>query len=358
MRTWIAPSRHNPATLLHHYCRRLAARAALGLLALVCAGCAAVGGAGDSLQQGILRPAGEGAQRISDVWWFMFAVGGIIYVIVMIALVGALLRRRNSEADVHAPETRGSRMFVLISGAAIPAVILVVLFILTLQTMSGLAQPARNDSLTIEVIGRQWWWEVRYPGYGFTTANEIHIPAGQPVQLRLTSADVIHSFWVPELHGKIDLLPGQTNSITLEADSAGAYRGQCAEFCGIQHTKMALYVIAENAGDFALWAEGQQQPAPRPADPVAQDGLQIFLGSSCVYCHTIRGTNANSNFGPDLTHIASRRTLGAGAAPNTRGHLAGWIIDSQSIKPGNKMPPMYLSSVELQALLAYMDTLQ
>jgi cytochrome c oxidase subunit 2 len=203
-----------------------------------------------------------------------------------------------------------------------------------------------------------WWWEVRYPDHEVTTANEIYIPAGQPVNFRLTTNDVIHSFWVPELNGKIDMIPGKTNTLWLQAAEPGIYRGLCTEFCGLQHAKMQYLVIAVPPNAFAQWVEQQRQPAPAPTDETTRLGQQIFLGSACVYCHAIRGTNASGQLGPDLTHIASRRTLGAGILPNNRGTLGGWTINSQHIKPGNRMPPMNLSGAELQALLDYLATLQ
>jgi cytochrome c oxidase subunit II len=212
--------------------------------------------------------------------------------------------------------------------------------------------------VVIEVIGHQWWWEVRYPHEGIVTANEIHIPAGQPVTLRLTSDDVIHSFWVPELHGKLDLNPQQTNTLILQADQPGAYRGQCAEFCGIQHAKMALLVVAQEPAAYAEWVSAQQLVPPPPNTELTEFGQQVFLGSACVYCHTVRGTNATGVLGPDLTHLASRRTLAAATVPNTRGYLAGWIVDPHGLKPGNKMPPTDMSAEELQALLAYLESLR
>ena len=193
----------------------------------------------------------------------------------------------------------------------------------------------------------------------FYTANEIHIPAGQTVTLHVTTADVIHSFWVPELHGKIDLIPGQTNTVTIEADKVGTYRGQCAEFCGAQHAHMAFFVIAQSAEDFNAWLKDQSQPSVNPkVGSLEQQGQQAFLGSSCVYCHTIQGTNASGHVGPDLTHLASRKTIGSGILPNNPGNLAGWIINSQTIKPGNHMPPINLNGDQIQALLAYLTTLK
>jgi cytochrome c oxidase subunit 2 len=203
---------------------------------------------------------------------------------------------------------------------------------------------------------------VRYqdpaPSRSFSTANEIHIPVGRPVELTLRSIDVIHSFWVPNLHGKKDLIPGQVNTLLLQADRAGVFRGQCAEFCGLQHANMALHVVAEPQEQFAKWQAQQRRPAPEPANDAQRRGREVFMASSCVLCHKIGGTMAGGVTGPDLTHVASRLSLAAGTLPNTRGHLAGWIVDPQMHKPGNNMPPNLLSPGDLQALLSYLDTLR
>jgi cytochrome c oxidase subunit 2 len=257
--------------------------------------------------------------------------------------------------DLRAPE---HRTWIWWGGVIFPAIILSLTLFFTLRSHIALAYPPTPPALTIEVIGHMWWWEVRYPDHEVTTANEIYIPAGQPVNIRLTTNDVIHSFWVPELNGKIDMIPGKTNSLWLQAAEPGIYRGLCTEFCGLQHAKMQYLVIAVPPNAFAQWVEQQRQPAPAPTDETTRLGQQIFLGSACVYCHAIRGTNASGQLGPDLTHVASRRTLGAGILPNNRGTLGGWTINSQHIKPGNRMPPMNLSGAELQALLDYLATLQ
>jgi cytochrome c oxidase subunit 2 len=216
--------------------------------------------------------------------------------------------------------------------------------------------------ITIKVTGYQWWWHVLYvdpdQSKQVVSANEIHIPVGEPVQISLESRDVIHSFWVPNLVGKRDLIPGYKSSIWFKADSAGVYRGQCAEFCGLQHAKMALVVIAEPKEQFQAWLESQYAAPPEPSDPVTIKGREVFLAGQCSLCHAVAGTEARGTRGPDLTHIASRRTLAAGTLPNTRGHLAGWIIDPQAIKPGTHMPSNQLSSSDLQALLSYLETLK
>jgi cytochrome c oxidase subunit 2 len=309
-----------------------------------------------------LNPRGEGAIHIANLWWIMLIIATVIYGAVLILLALALFRRSKRGALTDQtpnvePPSRNSQRFIIINGIAIPLVVLVVVFGLNLNTLLALSPAGAEPALTIEVIGHRWWWEVRYPHHNIITANEIHIPTATRVELRLTSEDVIHSLWVPELNGKADLIPGQNNRMTLYTDHAGEYRGACAELCGVQHAFMLFTVVAQPPDEFEQWLAQQQQPAPVPQDEIALRGQQIFLGSACVYCHTINGTSASGVIGPDLTHLASRSHLGAGVIPNTRGNLAGWIVDPQGVKPGNLMPPMYLEGDDLQALLAYLETL-
>jgi cytochrome c oxidase subunit 2 len=212
--------------------------------------------------------------------------------------------------------------------------------------------------LTIEVIGHQWWWEVRYPQLGITTANEIHIPAGPAIAVRLNTADVIHSFWVPQIAPKLDLINGMTNTLALDNVQPGQYRGQCAEFCGVQHALMGVLVVAEPEQAFDAWAQNQRQPAAAPSDNPAQAGQQVFLSQQCAYCHTVRGTAATGRLGPDLTHVASRQTLAALTLLNTAGNLGGWVVDPQGLKPGNQMPHTDLAAPQLQQLLAYLESLK
>ncbi|HEU5103656.1 MAG TPA: cytochrome c oxidase subunit II [Roseiflexaceae bacterium] len=314
---------------------------------LLLAGCAA---------PSVLAPQGPAAERIAGLWWIMFGLAGAIYGAVVALLLIGLFRRRRVEPDSERPPSEG-QVWILGGGVVLPTAILSLLFVLTLGTMAALAAPP-SDALTVEMLGHQWWWEVRYPDAQVTTANELHIPAGRPVRLLLTSADVIHSFWVPELHGKMDLVPGRPNTFWIEARRPGIYRGQCAEYCGYQHAKMAFLVIAEPPDQFAAWLETQRRPAPTLADPLVQQGQQVFLGSSCRLCHTIRDTVAATTSGPDLTHLADRRTIAAGTLENTRENLANWIRNPQAIKPGNRMPPPDLTAEELQALVAYLESLE
>jgi cytochrome c oxidase subunit 2 len=203
-----------------------------------------------------------------------------------------------------------------------------------------------------------WWWEVLYPETGVLTANEMYIPVGKPVRLELTSTDVVHSFWVPRLNGKRDLIPGVENTFWIQADQAGVYRGQCGEYCGTQHANMAFEVIALETEDFDEWVFSQRPVSLESTVPVVEQGRQVFLTAGCVQCHAIRGTQAAGNAGPDLTHLGSRRMIGGAMLPNTRGNLMGWIADPQSIKPGVKMPRTYLEADDLQALVTYLENLQ
>jgi cytochrome c oxidase subunit 2 len=317
--------------------------------ALGLGGIGLLGGCG--ARTSVLSPAGPGAAHIATLWWVMLALGTVIFAGVLTLLLLALFRRRDDRAG-----PADGRRFIIGGGIVLPVAVLTALFSLTIWTMSALA--AREPELTVRVTGWQWWWEVHYPAEGFYTANELVIPAGRPVRVELASGDVVHNLWVPELHGKFDLIPGHIHSFTIEADQPGEFQGMCAEYCGEQHAKMRFVVVALTPAEFAAWAAAQAAPAPQPSDPLLLRGQQIFLGSACVYCHAVSGTNANSRFGPDLTHLASRRTLAAGVLPNTRGNLAGWITNPQTIKPGNKMPPVVLESEELNALIAYLESLE
>ena len=326
-----------------------------------------------------MDPRGPAAAAIADLWWWLLGMGGAVYVVVMAYMLVALYRRRRDRRvrhgvleagrDDHAEipsmdepfVTRSSmekgERVVLWAGIVAPTVILAIVFGMTVATLNVLATPQTVDRYTVQIVGRQWWWEVRYPNAGVITANEIHIPAGQPVRVVLSSDDVIHSLWVPELHGKLDLVPGMTNEFWLEADQPGIYRGLCAEFCGVQHAKMGFMVVAQPLDDFEAWLAAQSQPAAEPTDSLAVRGQQVFMSSTCINCHTIAGTEATGVLGPDLTHLASRQTLGAATVPNTRGNLGGWIANPQHIKPGVFMPGTPLTGDELQALIEYLTTL-
>ena len=246
---------------------------------------------------------------------------------------------------------------VLLGGIAFPIVVLIVLFVITLVALQAQAHEDTGAHVfTIDVIAHRWWWEFQYPSQGIDTANEVHIPTGQPVLMEVTSTDVIHSFWVPRLQRKVDAIPGRTNDVTLQADADGTYLGECSEFCGLQHAHMRFNVVAESSDAFNAWVADQQKAAPEPTGEALQ-GQQVFLGSSCVYCHSITGTNASGTVGPNLTHVASRTTLASGTIPNTPEELAAWIENPQSIKPGTQMPASDLTPTQLRQLVAYLESL-
>jgi cytochrome c oxidase subunit 2 len=303
-----------------------------------------------------LDPQGPEASRIAWLWWFMFAVSALVIVLVtVLLLVGILPRRRRRYRPRETPAWAWRT--VLLGGVVFPTLILSALWVLTLRDIRAISA-TRNSALTVAVVGHDWWWEVRYPQQKIVTANEIHIPTGQPVKVLLTTNDVLHSFWVPQLAGKTDLIAGKTNVMWLQADRPGVYRGQCAEYCGLQHAHMAFAVIAQAPADFQSWLSQETAVPATPTDPNIAQGQQVFTGTTCAECHTIQGAAANGTVGPDLTHFGSRMTIGAGTVPNNRGNLEGWIVDSQSIKPGNLMPPIQVSPQDLQALIDYLESLR
>ena len=319
------------------------------------------------MNQSVLHPAGPLAERILGLWDLMYWVCVAVFVLVILALLAAVLRRRpkiSDEEDLPGPPPpRTHRRLVTVIGAATAVTVLLLFVLLTASVATGRATASLpGDPLVLEVTGKQWWWQVEYehsiPSEAITTANEIHIPVGRPVKIELLSTDVIHSFWVPALHGKRDLIPGRPNVTWIQADRPGVYRGQCAEFCGFQHAHMALLVIAEPPERFRSWAEAQRQSSVPPRTPLQARGRQLVERLPCANCHTIRGTQASGRLGPDLTHVASRRTLAAGMMPNNRGHLSGWILDPQSVKPGSLMPPTAMSPEEMHAVLAYLEILE
>jgi cytochrome c oxidase subunit 2 len=271
-------------------------------------------------------------------------------------------RRRERDGELLPPDShhRMKRSVVLALSASV--VILLVFLGYDLSVASQRDPVPSQHPLTIEIQGKQWYWDVTYAdtsAHGrFTTANEIHIPVGQPVLFLLSSSDVIHSMWVPNLAGKKDLIPGYTQSFWFQADTPGVYRGQCAEFCGEQHAKMGMEIVAQPVLQYKQWVSGQAGPGAEPTDSITKRGQEVFLTATCAMCHSIGGTPAGSHYGPDLTHLASRRTIAAGTLPNTRGNLAGWILDPQRIKPGTRMPPNMLEPKDLDALLTYLQSLK
>jgi cytochrome c oxidase subunit 2 len=299
--------------------------------------------------QSTLNPASHAADKIADLWWILFAVSVVVFTVVVALLLVAVLRRRGG-GEPDRSKSRGGTRLVAIAGVAVPAVVVIALFFASVATLPAVAPAGKNAQMTIDVVGRQWFWDVYYRGGAVRTANEIHIPVGVPVEVRVRSEDVIHSLWVPRLNRKIDLIPGQENAVVFDANKPGTYRGQCAEFCGVQHGNMALLVIAEPPAQFARWLANQAKPA------ASSPGLQAFMGVGCSGCHEISGAPQKSRYGPDLSHFGSRRTIAAGTLSNTPENLADWIHDPQAIKPGNKMPNLGLSDPEIQIVVRYLES--
>jgi cytochrome c oxidase subunit 2 len=292
----------------------------------------------------------------------MTGLGTVVFVIFCAGLAYALLHRRGPLVAPTPERDRRRTRMILLLGAVLPALVLLPLLFWTFSTLAAIDPRARRPDLVVDVVGKQWWWEIRYrdadPGRTFTTANELHVPVGKRVELRLTSTDVIHSFWVPELHGKTDLIPGRENVTWVQASRPGVFGGQCAEYCGLQHAHMGLLVIAQPEEEFEQWAARQRESAAAPGDSVTGLARRTFLGSACALCHAVRGTPAGGNLGPDLTHVASRRTLAAGLLPNTPGHLGGWIANPQALKPGARMPRVPMSREQFELIHHYLLTLR
>lgn len=320
---------------------------------------AALAACGRDHVQSALAPIGTDAARIADLAWVLFVGGGLIFlataVIALVATFGTEGQRR----------VVGSRRFVLAGGVVFPVAALTALLAYTLGVTRAVEAAASPEPpLRIEMTGRQFWWEARYPGVspgdGVVTANEIHIPVGRDVELAVASADVIHSVWIPALHGKIDMIPGRVNTIRLRADRPGVVRGQCTEFCGAQHALMAFWVVAETPEGFERWLARQSRPAEPPGDEALAHGMRLFGQVGCGACHAVRGTGWNGQTGPDLTHVGSRLSLAAGTLSNHYGAFAGWIAGSQDIKPGNLMPSYntVLDGRELRAVSAWLESLK
>lgn len=309
---------------------------------------------------GGLDPKGPVAETMAELWWLMLALGALVFVGVVVLLVLGLRRGRRDVESTPAPATGRSSRWLIGGGVVMPVLVLVVVFGATVAAMRDVPSEAPAGALVVEVIGHQWWWEVRYPEEDITTANELHLPVGRAVSIELSSADVIHSFWVPALGGKLDALPDGTNTLVLEADEPGEFDSECAEFCGLQHANMALVVVAEPQDRFLLWVDAQQRPAAEPGDARAERGREVFLGDEarCAACHTVRGTAADASDGPDLTHVGGRPTIGAGTLSNTSMNLEDWVRNPHTAKDGVGMPASRLSDEELEAVVAYLETLE
>lgn len=336
---------------------RRVARAALWLApVLLAAGC---GGEGAG---GMLDAASPQAGRIAGLWWVLLVLGVLVYVLVMVALAVPLLRSRRNGADPEQDGDAGDdgdvqRRLVVGGGVALPVVVIVVLVVLGALVGREVAPTSTEDDLVIGVVGHQFWWEVTYPELGIVTANELHVPTGRPVRLELRSRDVIHSFWVPAVHGKVDLRPGAETALSFEVDRPGVHRGQCAEYCGLSHAQMGMLLVAQEPDDFDRWVQEQTQPAEDPTTASARRGQGLFE-VSCASCHAVDGHTTGSLHAPDLTHLASRRTIAGAWLPNERDELRRWIRDPHVAKPGAPMPPADLTDDDLDALLDYLEGLE
>jgi cytochrome c oxidase subunit 2 len=313
-----------------------------------------------------LHPVGPFSSDIEWLYWVIFWIVFVAFVLTILAFARASAKTY-SRAEEMLPimkDEEGDRKAQWAVGTAVTVTVLTLFAVLFMSVITGKKVEGMSSSnpITIQITGHQWWWEVTYPNpqadQTVITANEIHIPVGKPVVILTSSADVIHSFWAPSVHGKRDLIPGYSSAFWIQVDQPGTYPGRCAEFCGLQHAHMGFSIVAEDETTFEAWEQQQLKPASDPTDAEAQHGREVFLTHTCVMCHTIRGTDAGSRVGPDLTHLASRKMIAAETLPNTTGALAGWIVDPQRIKPGNKMTPNPLAPDDLNALVTYLRTLQ
>jgi cytochrome c oxidase subunit II len=313
-----------------------------------------------AMPMSVNHPAGPQAAHIDWLWDVMLWTTGLVYVIVLVILFAGVWRRRHDPELSTIPDIKLDKWVA--AGVGISTVILFGLLVSSVMVGKATSDLSASNGITVRVTGYQWWWRFEYlhptPSQMISTANELHVPVGRPVTLSLTSADVIHSFWAPNIHGKRDLIPGETKSLTFRVDKPGVFRGQCAEFCGLQHAHMGLIVVAEPQDKYDAWYSNQVKPAVEPQTDEQRKGQQVFLSHACVMCHTIRGTPAGARLGPDLTHLKSRGTIAAATLPNVRGHLGGWIANPQSIKAGVRMPPNPLEADELSSLLGYLESLQ
>jgi cytochrome c oxidase subunit II len=316
-----------------------------------------LGGCGE---QSPLKPVSDPAREIAKLAWWMFGIAAVVFGGAVVLLLLGWLGRGREGFPLIGKRERVETGAVVVFGIVVPVVVLVAVFAFAnLVVIKHTDAPkAASTALTVEVTGHQWFWEVRYPGTAAVTANEIHIPVRTRVNLVAKTDDVIHSIWIPRLNRKIDTIPGHPNRILLYADEPGRYRGQCAEFCGLQHAHMAMYLFADPPGRFRSWLRNMERPRRAPATTGERSGERVFLDNQCASCHTIRGTPARGDIGPDLTHLQSRTTLAGLTIPNNRVYLASWVRNPQHIKPGNKMPSLNLSRPEREKLLDYLESLR
>jgi cytochrome c oxidase subunit II len=318
-------------------------------------------------QQSALDAAGTQAARIERLWWATFIVLTAVFVLVVAFIAGSVRRGRGGSEAVPEREVVSAERDRKMSRVVLVLVALVVIVEFAFLVGSAFStsidrSPQSKNPIEVQVVAHQWWWEFRYsspnPSQMLLTANELHLPAGVPVLIKTSSADVVHSFWVPNIAGKRDLIPGYQTAFWIQAEKEGVYRGQCAEFCGHQHAHMSLHVVVEPLEKFNGWLDAQRKPAADPGSEQARRGQQTFLASPCVTCHTVRGHEAAATVGPDLTHLGSRQYIAAGTLSNNREHLLRWVGDAQSVKPGTRMPTMALPQNELEDIVMYLESLK
>jgi cytochrome c oxidase subunit 2 len=323
----------------------------IGIAALVAtsflAGC-------DRRAPSTLSPSGPKSDFTTWAWWGLFAAAAFVCIVIIgLTVLAGVVRRRSTKV-----KSGEGRTYVLVLGVIIPGIVFACVFALGVGGLVAESAPSRKPAMTVDVVGHQWWWAFHYEGTSAVTANELHVPVGTPVELRLRTHDVIHSFWIPQVMPKMDVLPRRINKTWVTVDQPGTYRGECAEYCGAQHAHMDFSLVAQSEGAFRAWLQRQEQVAATPTTASEQRGMQFFTSASCATCHTIRGTSASGKVGPDLTHVGSRPTLAAGLMPNDVGHMSGWIVDSQAVKPGNIMPPQHISPSDLHDVVAYLQSLK
>jgi cytochrome c oxidase subunit 2 len=313
--------------------------------------------------QSVLDPKGPQAERLAELIWIFTAISAVIWLAVMVVLLMAIVPRSPDRPNPLALRVATERRSLVTVAAAAAATLLIVIALTAVSYLSQRHLYAKQRSaVVVTITGHQWWWDIRYesdrPDQVATTANELYIPVGEPITVKLASSDVIHSFWIPSLMGKQDLIPGQDNELQFTADRPGIYRGQCAEFCGWQHAHMGIMAVVLPKEQFGAWRNAQIAPAVPPEDAVRQQGASIFQNKACVMCHTVRGSSAGSRVGPDLTHFGSRKSIASATLPMSRGNIAAWVVDPQGIKPGTNMPNVSLAADEIDPLVSYLEGLR
>jgi len=311
-------------------------------------------------QPSALAPAGPNSAAIASLFTIVLVMASVVFVVVEGLIIISAFRFRRRAKDATEPTQVHGNTKAEIAWTILPALIVVTLFVMALQTQQTLdTRPvAAAEQMTVKVIGHQFWWEYQYPDQNITTTTDLVIPVGKVVNLEISSADVIHSFWVPQLNGKTDAFPNHVNLTWIEANTPGTYYGQCAELCGASHANMRVVVVAKTPDEFDQWVKQQQAGPAEPTDALAQQGQQTFMTGACIGCHTINGTAANGKIGPNLTHVASRTSLAGGSLPNTEGNLRRWLSNPPAVKPGSIMPNLNLTNTEIDALVAYLQTLK